>query len=507
MDSQAFEAGRSAYQNGDFATAQALLARAKGPGEVNGAADHLRGNALMRLGLYNDAAQAYGDALADESYGKVGALSTNRGRAYLAAGQPDAAVASLTQALSDPTYPTPYKAQAALGEAYERLGQPREAGAAWRNAAIDESNPNPSLALAKLGGCFMQLGRPMDAVEAYRTALDFSAPQADQNAIHAELGEAYVQANRLTEAADAFSQAMADGTYQLTPNQQAAYAAAANAMRALGAAGRSETDAMLAAAGYGQPGTGSLDPLDPLGSSGEFIPSPEDTGFFEVSEQDIVENAKKQAKVQRKNKHTGLKVFIAILVIVGVIAACGVGLYMAGYGWPMQEDVVTGLFSAEDSGQDPSTYLASGLSDDQIASIEAIIPSGATVQIDGVDRTTTTSTVTLTATLAEGGTQNYIVTLVRDGLGWKVSDVQLSFDSLLSGGDAATTDTTTDTTATDTQVVDTTQQTAPTDDTTDLTVDTDVVADEGTLTPDDQTGTKTPGTTGAEGEGDQTAAQ
>ena len=470
MDSQAFEAGRRAYQNGDFVQASALLAQAKAPGEINGAVDHLRGNALMRLGLYEDAARAYGDALADESYGRVGALATNRGRAYLAAGQADAAIASLTQALSDASYPTPYKAQAALGEAYERLGQPREAGAAWRNAAIDESNPNPSLALTKLGGCFMQLGRPADAIEAYRTALDFSAPQASQNALYAELGEAYVAANRLTEAADAFGQAMADGTYQLTPNQQAAYAAAANAMRALGVTGRSETDAMLAAAGYGTPGgtgAGAVDPLDPLGSSGEFIPSPEDTGFFEISEQDIVENAKQKAKVERKNKHTGLKVFIALLVIIGVLAACAVGLYTLGYGWPMQEDTVNGLFSASTTGEDPSTYLASGLSEDQIAAIESIIPAGATVTIDGVDRTMNSSTVTLTATLAEGGTQSYIVTLVREGIGWKVSDVQLSFDSLL--GDGANSGTQ-DTTTTDTALIDD-GATTPIDDTSTTTID------------------------------------
>ncbi len=457
----------------------------------------------MRLGLFNDAAQAYGEALADERYGRVGALATNRGRAYLAAGQPDAAVASLTQALSDSSYPTPYKAQAALGEAYERLGQPREAGAAWRNAAIDESNPNPSLALSKLGACFMQLGRPMDAVEAYRTALDFAAPQADQNAIHAELGEAYVQANRLTEAADAFSQAMADGTYQLTPNQQAAYAAAANAMRALGAAGRSETDAMLAAAGYGGTGAGAVDPLDPLGSSGEFIPSPEDTGFFEISEQDIVENAKKQAKVERKKKHTGLKVFIAILVILGILAACGAGLYFAGYGWPMQEDVVNGLFASEDSGEDPSMYLASGLSDEQIQAITAILPAGAMVQIDGVDRTANSSTVTLTATLAEGGTQTYLVTLVREGIGWKVSDVQLTFESLLD-------------TENDESSATTTEQTTPVEDT-NVTVDTNPVDTSMTVdtttegTPDasttDQTGAEAPAdTTGTEGEAEQPTA-
>lgn len=441
VDSQALNAGRSAYREGDFATAQALLSAAKGPGEVNGEIDHLRGNALMRIGRYDEAARAYADALQDPSYGKAGALATNLGRAYLAAGKPEAAVTSLNQALNDRTYATPYKAQMALGEAYEALGQTREAGAAWRNAAIDESNPDPSAALARLGRSFMQLGRPMDAIEAYRTALDFSTPAASQNAVYADLGEAYVAANRMPEAQDAFSRALADGTYRLTATQQAASTASANALAAISARPQSDTDAMLQAAGYGTPspyaaqgGSGAIDPLDPLGSSGEFIPSPEDTGFFEVSERDIMENARQRASVERKNKHTGLKVFIALLVVVILVAAAGAGLYFTGYGWPTQEAVVEGVFQSQTSGEDLSPYLASGLSEEEAAQIASLIPAGATISIDGVDRSMNESTVSLTATLAEGGTQSYLIELVREGIGWKISSVELSFDSLADAG-------------------------------------------------------------------------
>ena len=58
-----------------------------------------------------------------------------------------------------------------------------------------------------------------------------------------------------------------------------------------------------------------------------------------------------------------------------------------------------------------------------------------------VNRSTNSTTVACTATLPEGGSQAYTITLVRDGLGWKVSDVQLSFDSQSSATSGTTTTT------------------------------------------------------------------
>ena len=104
MNQQAYEAGKAAYQQGDWNGAVALLHQAIDATEANGAAEHMLGNAYMKLGRYAEAADAYGKALADASYGKVGALSCNRGRAYLAAGQPDEAIASLNAAVQDQSY-------------------------------------------------------------------------------------------------------------------------------------------------------------------------------------------------------------------------------------------------------------------------------------------------------------------------------------------------------------------------------------------------------------------
>ncbi|MBR3318684.1 MAG: tetratricopeptide repeat protein [Atopobiaceae bacterium] len=429
MNQQKFEQGYAAYQMGDWARAAALLAEAKGPGEVSGRIDHLLGNALMKLGRYDEAARAYGNALADTSYGMKGALGTNRGRALLAAGRYDAARDALSQAADDPTYSTPYKAYMALGSACRALGDVRGAGIAYRSAAIDESNPDPSSSLRKLGNCFMDLGRPTDAVESYRTALDFSNDMRSQSAIYCELALAYVAANRMSEAVDAFDHATADGAV-LTPEAQAAYDAAKNAASARSGNRVSETDDLLAAAGYGE----YTDPLDPTGeTTGNLMPSPEDTGFFSISEEEIVENDR------RGRRRGGVKRFFAVLLVILLILAAGGGVaYYMGFGWPTQESVVRSLFDAKASGQDISEFLSKDIDDVTKQQIDSVVVNSSGINIGGATRSMGASEVAITSALNGGGEQSYSVHLVRDGIGWKVSSIEQQFTS--SDGENTTTD-------------------------------------------------------------------
>ncbi len=422
MNTQAFELGKKAYQSNDWLAAVAYLGDAKDSGEVSGAADHMLGNAYMKLGQYDSAAAAYGSALQDASYGKVGALSCNMGRALLAANRPKDAISALMRAVQDPDYTTPYKAYLALGGAYERIDDVRNAGIAYRNAAIDETNPNPSGALSSLGSCFMKLGRPIDAVEAFRTALDFSNTPAQQNAIFSDLGLAYVASNRMPEAVGAFEKAVSDGTFALSADAQAAFDAARKAVSAQGAKrGVSDTDAFLASMGYG---SAPVDPLDPMGESGELMPSPEDTGFFSVTEADLVAIDKQNRKIRRKHRRTGLKVFLTVLVIALLLAGiCGYAYYR-GFGWPTQQSVVESLFKANTDGADTSELFADTVSADAQSELLTLLPSGATVAVTGVDQEMTASTVFATAQLREGGEQSYTINLVRDGIGWKVAGIE-----------------------------------------------------------------------------------
>ena len=424
MNQQAFELGKSAYDQGDWFVAISQFDVAKEPGEVNGQIDHLLGNAYMKLGQFDSAASAYKSALTDASYGKVGALSTNQGRALLAAGRVQEAIAALTNVVQDASYATPYKAQLALGSAYEKIGDIRNAGIAYRNAAVDEKNPNPSSALCSLGACFMGLNRPVDAVEAYRTALDFANPLDNSNKIYADLGLAYVAANRMSEAVDAFTHATADGSFVLSNQQQSAFDAARKAITAMASGKPSETDAFLQAAGYG-----AYDPLDPTGMSGELIPSAEDTGFFQITEQEIIEQDKKDKKIRRKHRHTGLKVFITILILL-ILAVGGAGYaYYRGYGWPTQQSVVQDIFNAKAQGTDIGRYVSSSVSSTTLQQISNSLPTSSAVTINGVDQSMTHSTVNASVSLSNGGNVDYTIELVRDGIGWKVASVTTSYVS------------------------------------------------------------------------------
>ena len=433
MNQQKFESGYAAYQAGDWANAVLLLSEAKSMGEVSGKVDHLLGNSFMKLGRFDDAATAYGNALADDAYGMKGALGTNRGRALLAAGRVREAADCLSKATEDASYTTPYKAYMALGSAYRALGDVRGAGMAYRNAAIDESNPDPSASLRKLGGCFMDLGRPSDAVESYRTALDFSTDLQSQGAIYCDLALAYVAANRMSEAVDAFEHATANGM-PLTPEAQAAYAAARNAVSARSGNRASDTDDLLAAAGYAE----FSDPLDPTGATSDnLMPSPEDTGFFSVTEEELVDSE----MMSRKRRGGAGRVIAVLLVILLLVAGgCGVAYYL-GFGWPTQEAVAKELFEAKTQGNDLGQYLSPSLDEESKQHIMSLVPSGADASVGGVTRSMSMSEVAVTATLSEGASKTYSIHMVRDGIGWKVSSIEEQYAS--TGGDTSVTDATT----------------------------------------------------------------
>ena len=465
MNPQYMEQARAAYRAGEFSVASSMFLAAKEPGEVCGEADHLRGNCLMRLGLYADAASAYADALADTAYGKQGAILTNRGKALSASGDFDGAVQAFSAATRDASYATPYKAYLGLGNALLSLGNVTDAGVAFRSAAIDGTNPAPAGALASLGSCFLQLGRPADAVEAYRTALDYAGPHDDERAFNAGLGEALAANGKVSDAVDAFQAATNDGLYQLTADQQAAFSQAQDALSAQRSIAHSATAAMDVD-----------DPLDPLGKSGAFMPDPSDTGFFTLSESEMIQQDRQDKKIRRKKRHTGRKVFIVILILL-LLAAGGLGFaYTRGLGFPSQESAITGLFQAVTDNSDASQYLSSSLSEDAKAAITSSIPTGATPSITSMDQNMTTSTAEVSVQLSQGGTVTYKVEFDRSSnrIGWTVRSITADYGTAGTGASATgQSSTSTDSTADAADASVTSDATGESTDDTDAAVSTD----------------------------------
>lgn len=425
MNSQLIQQGRAAYRAGDFSAAAQMLGAAKTPDEIMGEADHLRGNALMHLGMYAEAAEAYAAALNDGAYGKRGALLTNRGKALAAAGDYTTAAQAFSAATQDASYATPFKAYLGLGNALFQSGDYANAGTAFRQAAIDGANPAPAAALGDLGRCFIKLGRPADAVETYRTAIDFAGPRDDTRALNAGMGQALSAAGRPSDALDAFNAATADGIYQLAPEQADELARVHDSLDALSA------QTAMATAPAPAMDAPAVDPLDPTGATGQFMPDPSDTGFFTLSESEMVQQDRKQAKVRRRHRHTGLKIFLVLLLLI-VIAAGGLGYaYTRGMGYPSQESVITDLFQATGDGDTAKaeSCLASSLSEDAKSMIISSIPQGATVSIEGMDQSMTETTAKVKASLPKGGEQEYTVKFVRSDnhIGWAVSSFDIDF--------------------------------------------------------------------------------
>ncbi|MEE0287517.1 MAG: tetratricopeptide repeat protein [Collinsella aerofaciens] len=427
MNSQLIQQGRAAYRAGDFSAAAQMLGAAKTPDEIMGEADHLRGNALMHLGMYAEAAEAYAAALNDGTYGKRGALLTNRGKALAAVGDYTTAAQAFSAATQDASYATPFKAYLGLGNALFQSGDYANAGTAFRQAAIDGANPAPAAALGELGRCFIKLGRPADAVETYRTAIDFAGPRDDTRALNAGMGQALSAAGRPSDALDAFNAATADGIYQLTSEQADELARVHDSLAALSA------QTAMATAPAPAMDAPAVDPLDPTGATGQFMPDPSDTGFFTLSESEMVQQDRKEAKVRRRHRHTGLKVFIVLLLLI-LIAAGGLGFaYTRGFGFPSQESVVSDLFQAAGDGDTAKaeSCLASSLSEDAKSMIISSIPQGATVSVEGMDQSMTETTAKVKASLSKGGEQEYTVKFVRSDnhIGWAVASLDMDFSA------------------------------------------------------------------------------
>ena len=448
MNNELFQQAKSAAAAQDYNRAYDLYNRclqdvANPPqvGEI-GLIYHQIGNCMMKLKSYYEAIQAYTQAAADSAYDAVGTVNCNLGMAYASLRDWNNAVKHFEIAVSDRNYPTPYKAYTGMGNALLKQGKSAEAGVAFREAALDEANPDPTKALLNLGVCFMALNRPADAVASYESALQFNMKPEMRNKLYASLGQAYTASGQMQEAVDAFERAIEDKTYFLSDSASVDYQRAVAAVAQGNAENTQALPAVADMSGLDVASDGTAIPeqdpyvvdeaavsedyyfADQYAKQGDYAPKSEER-FFNASDEELEQWSKGVVKMERRRRGTGLKIFLVIVVLILALLGAGLFLYTQGFGWPMQENVVEQLF------QDPSNKAnyAASLSEEDVADMANIIPAGSTAKVDGVNKDMSTSTAYVTATTPQGGEVQYQVSLVRDMLGWKVSNVELYFTS------------------------------------------------------------------------------
>ena len=416
------------------------------PGEA-GLIYHQIGNCLTKLKNNAEAVTAYTQAAADTAYDACGTVNYNLGMSYAALHDYDNAVKHFEIAVSDAKYNTPYKAYMGMGNVLMKQGKSAQAGVAFREAALDEANTDPTKALLNLGVCFMALDRPADAVASYESALQFDMRSDVRNKMYASLGQAYVACGEMQQAVDAFEKAIADKSYFLSASASVDY------QRAIAVVSQGSGDKTQALPPVAADTSGIDVVTDDLSatSTGMFpvSESPEemsadnayyyadvygedhdpeqvDDMFFNSSDEELEQWSKGLAKKGRKRRSVGLKILVVIITLLVVLAAAGVALYALGFGYPQQETVVQQVFN---NPSNASSNFASSLQSSDVSSMTALIPSGGTATVDGVNKSMSTSTAYVTVTTNGGGSQQYQVELVREGIGWKVSDIELYFAS------------------------------------------------------------------------------
>ncbi|MCL2631873.1 MAG: hypothetical protein FWD45_02120, partial [Coriobacteriia bacterium] len=334
-----------------------------------------------------------------------------------------------------------------------------EAGTAYRTAALDPNNPSPVKALMNLGASFSALDRPGDAVEAYLAILEFRVTGTTLNRTYERLGGAYFANGQYAEAAQAFYDAMLGGGYELTERSQAQLAqaklalstgftpvvrtqtnlSASGAMAAVNAAAASAAAGSDAASDYSAQleDSSSLQAIDHEDGRnlayGTDQSAETEVDFFTATDEELIEVSKRQARKERKQRHVGLKVFLAILIVIVLAFGAAIVAFTQGYGWPTQQATINSFFDSHASGSEVSPYWISTALDDPVA-FNRILQSVAEVDssavtIIAIDRYISESEALIGVRLPEGGMIHYRVTLVRDGIGWKISRIELAFAS------------------------------------------------------------------------------
>lgn len=425
MDEGRLAQADKAYAAGDWrSAAREYLAAVHGAEpEGSGCAYHMAGNSLMKLRRYCDAATVYGHALKDDSYEKRAAVLTNLGGALAADGRYSDAVAAYEAALAGSGNESPYKAQQGLAGALFDMGRYEDACTAYRDASWAPGNPDPGKALNNLGLCFMATGKPEDAVEAHKAAINVDGYAAKGRA-SANLGLAYAAMGFHEEAVRAFEAARDGFAYALTGVALSTYEASKVA-----AAPRAAPEIVE---GWS---TGEIVPTpDEVPSAEAPVPptaviaeEPDDESFFTRTEEDMRMAGREAAKAERRQKAWGkglaLRIGAAVLAVVLVLGGLGLAWYM-GVGYPTQTATVSGMIDAYRTGENVASYWVAVPSTDVKQEMRKLPARFESYSVDAVEAGPASASAKVTVRLQKDATLSYTVSLVREGVGWKVNGIQ-----------------------------------------------------------------------------------
>jgi len=408
------------------AAAAAYLDAAGADGERDTEALYLAGNAYLKARRFAEAANAYERALEDVSWDRESQTKTNLGLAYAALRRDEDAVRVLRDAADDLRNPGRHRALSGLGGSLERLGRVEEAADAYRQAVLVEGNPDPGKALNNLGLCYMALGRPGDAADAFRAALELDSYTSKGKAA-ANLGLALAATGAHAEAVRAFDRAVVDYGHTISTPASAAYDASVAAVEEQESRSARRAGPRLLGSGMPVEGwtTGEL-PLMPTQVVTHDIDDDIETAFFTMTEEEMRQVDRDARKVERVESRGARNVGVVLgtwLAVLAVVAGLLGYAWVSGLGYPTQSMTVKALLDAHGAGSPVDSYWVAVPTADVTKEMGSLPPKYTSYSIDGTKASARTSTVTVTIVLEQGAPLTYTVSLLREGVGWKVNGI------------------------------------------------------------------------------------
>ena len=389
----------------------------------------------MKMRRWGDAAVVYRNAIQDPEYAARGAVWTNLGSALVEGGDFDEGIEAFDIALTDPAFDRRYRALQGRASALARMGREDEAAVGYRDAAADAANPNSGKALNNLGLVYLSLMRPEDAVQAFRAALEVPGYRRRGIAL-ANLGVAYMRLGFVDRAAEVFAEAEAAG-FELPPEFDEVRRRAddlppsgekfpTEPALASDESVIDDRDIALTAPGAAMT-TGGAAIVDDLQDAQN------DTGFFEIDDAQMKELDRERRSEDRAGparRRTVLSWVAATVLIVALVAGGLAAALLTGFGLPTQVDTTNGVLNAYKGGQPVDQYWVAVPQTDIDKSMSKIPPTFTSAKVTTVKNTSPlTARASVTVLIPNGAPLDYVITLQREGVGWRVQGIENDWSS------------------------------------------------------------------------------
>lgn len=156
--------------------------------------------------------------------------------------------------------------------------------------------------------------------------------------------------------------------------------------------------------------------------TGEF-----ESAFFTITDEEMKEHDRDARRRERTEKREGRnpwKIVLGVLLVIAVLGGALVAAFFFGLGYPTQGMVVSGMLDAKADLESVESYWVAVPSSD-VEKEMAKIPPMSEYTIESVERSPRTSLVVVIVTPESGTPLTYEITLAREGVGWKVSGVEI----------------------------------------------------------------------------------